>query len=98
MLKNILAMIAAAGLAVTPVAVQANTRATDAGVTVGAAAFGGGALFGNPEDECLDEDGDDACMPLEIIFAVFAGAAVAIIALIESNGGVIVDPPASAGT
>lgn len=90
MLKNVLAITAAAGLAFAPIAVQANTRATDAGVSLEALDRAGAPV------EDAEEMGQR--FPLALIILLFGAAAATIIAIIESNGGVVVGPPASAGT
>ena len=91
MLKNALAIVAASGLALAPVAVQANTRASAASVSLEAL-----DRQGAPVDISEDLAGREFSLPLIIL--LFGAAAGVIIAIIESNGGVVVDPPASAGT
>lgn len=89
MLKNILAATAASSLALAPLAAQANTRAADAGVSIGIS-----DRVGAPIDDA-EEAG--LRVPLALIVLLFGAGAAAIIALIEDNGGEVVGPPASPG-
>ncbi|WP_120077421.1 hypothetical protein [Aurantiacibacter odishensis] len=89
MMKNILAATAAASLTLAPVAAQANTRAADAGVSIDISDRLG-APVGEAEEAGLK-------VPLALIILLFGAGAAAIIALIESNGGEVVGPPASPG-
>lgn len=99
MLKNLLAFTATVGLVIAPVAAQANTRATSAGV----------AMAAMPQVVTDDDDDDDGWLWEEDsihgrqfsrawLIGLFGAAAVAIILLIESKGGVVIDEPVSPGT
>lgn len=84
MLKNILAATAAAGLAFAPIAAQANTRASDAGVSL-ASIDRAGAPVVNAE-----ELGGE--FPVALIIALFGGAALALILAVQSGNGEAATP------
>lgn len=90
MIKNILAATAAFGLVAAPVAAQANTRASDASVSIGLADREGASVAASEEAGLK--------VPLALIILLFGAGAAAVVALIEDNGGEVVGPPASPGT
>lgn len=80
MIKNLLASIAAAGLAFVPIAAQAGTRASDAGVSM-AALSRTAAPIGTAEYQADDDNG----IPMWLLILLFAAAGGGIIAAVESG-------------
>lgn len=89
MIKNMLAATAAASLTLAPIAAQANTRAADAAVSIDIS-----DRVGAPVD-VSEEAGLQ--IPFALLVLLFGAAAVALVAIIESEGGTVIDPPASLG-
>lgn len=90
MLKNVLAATATFCLVAAPVAAQANTRASDAGVSI--------SISDRQAADVLASEEAGLKVPLALIILLFGAGAAAVIALIEDNGGEVVGPPASPGT
>jgi hypothetical protein len=79
MIKNVLAGVAAAGLVFAPIAVQAGTRAAEAGVSMDALSRAA-APMGTAEYQADEDDG----IPMWLLILLFGAAGGGIIAAIES--------------
>lgn len=90
MLKNILATMAAASLVAAPVAVQANTRAADAGVSSEALY----QLRAPANVGAAEEGGEEGVGTAALLALLFGAAAAALVIWIENEED---DIPASNG-
>lgn len=79
MIKNLLASAAAAGLLFAPIAVQAGTRAAEAGVSMEALSRAS-APMGAAEYQTDEDDG----IPMWLLIVLFGAAGGGLIAAIES--------------
>ena len=82
MIKNVLAAVAAAGLAFAPIAAQAGTRATDSGVSMNALSSidRAGSPIGDAEMQS-----DDNGLPAWLLILLFGAAGVGIILAVEGS-------------
>jgi len=81
MIKNLLATVAAAGLVFAPIAAQAGTRASDAGVSMNALS----SLDRAASPVGAAELQDDGGIPVWLLILLFAGAGAGIILAVEGG-------------
>ena len=80
MIKNLLASIAAAGLAVAPVAAQAGTRAADSGVSMDAL-----SSLQRVSSPIRSSEKADGGLPVPLIILLFGAAGAGLILAIEGG-------------